>query len=127
MIVSFLGGLCKVDLKKFFIRPLLTIIEIKVCNIKRFLFIFTLYLFRLTLLQDTHRSHLREYEKYIQDVKSSKSTIQNLENSSNQVLNFKFYKSMKVYVENLIDCLDKKVHVCKYVIISFLWRNSLTM
>uniref|UniRef100_A0A8C6B4U1 GC-rich sequence DNA-binding factor 2 n=1 Tax=Monodon monoceros TaxID=40151 RepID=A0A8C6B4U1_MONMO len=64
---------------------------------------------RLTLLQDTHRSHLREYEKYIQDVKSSKSTIQNLENSSNQVLNFKFYKSMKVYVENLIDCLDKKI------------------
>ncbi|XP_060024527.1 intron Large complex component GCFC2 isoform X2 [Lagenorhynchus albirostris] len=64
---------------------------------------------RLTLLQDTHRSHLREYEKYIEDVKSSKSTIQNLENSSNQVLNFKFYKSMKVYVENLIDCLDKKI------------------
>ncbi|XP_026951741.1 intron Large complex component GCFC2 isoform X1 [Sagmatias obliquidens] len=64
---------------------------------------------RLTLLQDTHRSHLREYEKYLQDVKSSKSTIQNLENSSNQVLNFKFYKSMKVYVENLIDCLDKKI------------------
>ncbi|XP_028352653.1 intron Large complex component GCFC2 isoform X2 [Physeter macrocephalus] len=64
---------------------------------------------RLTLLQDTHRSHLREYEKYIQDVKSSKSTIQNLENSSNQVLNFKFYKSMKVYVENLIDCLNKKI------------------
>ncbi|XP_070367994.1 intron Large complex component GCFC2 isoform X3 [Equus asinus] len=48
---------------------------------------------RLTLLQDTHRSHLREYEKYIQDVKSSKSAIQNLENSSNQALNFKFYKS----------------------------------
>ncbi|XP_058406812.1 intron Large complex component GCFC2 isoform X2 [Diceros bicornis minor] len=48
---------------------------------------------RLTLLQDTHRSHLREYEKYMQDVKSSKSTIQNLENSSNQALNFKFYKS----------------------------------
>nr|XP_058934546.1 intron Large complex component GCFC2 isoform X2 [Kogia breviceps] len=64
---------------------------------------------RLTLLQDTHRSHLREYEKYIQDVRNSKSTIQNLENSSNQVLNFKFYKSMKVYVENLIDCLNKKI------------------
>ena len=127
MIVSLLGGLYKVDLKKIFIRPLLTIIEIKLCNIKQFLFIFILYLFRLTLLQDTHRSHLREYEKYIQDVKSSKSTIQNLENSSNQVLNFKFYKSMKVYVDNLIDCLNKKVHIYKYVIISFLWRNSLTM
>uniref|UniRef100_M3YAJ2 GC-rich sequence DNA-binding factor 2 n=1 Tax=Mustela putorius furo TaxID=9669 RepID=M3YAJ2_MUSPF len=64
---------------------------------------------RLTLLQDTHRSHLREYEKYIQDVESSKSTIQNLENSSNQALNFKFYKSMKIYVENLIDCLNEKI------------------
>ncbi|KAF0879645.1 GCFC2 factor, partial [Crocuta crocuta] len=64
---------------------------------------------RLTLLQDTHRSHLREYEKYIQDIKSSKNTIQNLENSSNQALNFKFYKSMKIYVENLIDCLNEKI------------------
>ncbi|KAM7078908.1 intron Large complex component GCFC2 isoform 2-T3 [Molossus nigricans] len=64
---------------------------------------------RLTLLQDTHRSHLREYEKYIEDVKSSKSAIQNLENSSNQALHFKFYKSMKIYVENLIDCLNEKI------------------
>ncbi|XP_068832505.1 intron Large complex component GCFC2 isoform X3 [Capricornis sumatraensis] len=64
---------------------------------------------RLTLLQDTHRSHLREYEKYIQDIKNSKSTIQNLENSSNQALSFKFYKSMKIYVENLIDCLNEKI------------------
>ncbi|XP_037383610.1 intron Large complex component GCFC2 isoform X3 [Talpa occidentalis] len=64
---------------------------------------------RLTLLQDTHRSHLREYEKYTEDVKSLKSTIQNLEDLSNQALNFKFYKSMKVYVENLIDCLNEKI------------------
>ncbi|XP_062934278.1 intron Large complex component GCFC2 isoform X3 [Cynocephalus volans] len=64
---------------------------------------------RLKLIQDTHRSHLREYEKYMQDVKSSKSTIQNLESSSNQALNYKFYKSMKVYVENLIDCLNEKM------------------
>uniref|UniRef100_G1PLB2 GCF C-terminal domain-containing protein n=1 Tax=Myotis lucifugus TaxID=59463 RepID=G1PLB2_MYOLU len=64
---------------------------------------------RLTLLQDTHRSHQREYEKYVEDVKSSKNTIQNLENSSNQALNFKFYKSMKIYVDNLIDCLNEKI------------------
>ncbi|XP_012612793.2 intron Large complex component GCFC2 [Microcebus murinus] len=64
---------------------------------------------RLTLLQDTHRSHLREYEKYMQDVKKSKSTIQHLESSSNQALNYKFYKSMKIYVENLIDCLNGKI------------------
>ncbi|XP_021565760.1 GC-rich sequence DNA-binding factor 2 [Carlito syrichta] len=64
---------------------------------------------RLTLLQETHRSHLREYEKYIQDVQSSKSTIHNLECSSNQAQNYKFYKSMKMYVENLIDCLNEKI------------------
>ncbi|XP_064233918.1 intron Large complex component GCFC2 isoform X4 [Aotus nancymaae] len=64
---------------------------------------------RLTLLQETHRSHLREYEKYVQNVKSSKSTIQNLESSSDQALNCKFYKSMKIYVENLIDCLNEKI------------------
>ncbi|XP_047637620.1 intron Large complex component GCFC2 isoform X3 [Phacochoerus africanus] len=64
---------------------------------------------RLTLLQDTHRSHLREYEKYMEDIKTSKSTIQNLENSSSQALNFKFYKSRKIYVENLIDCLNEKI------------------
>nr|XP_012612794.1 GC-rich sequence DNA-binding factor 2 isoform X2 [Microcebus murinus] len=64
---------------------------------------------RLTLLQDTHHSHLREYEKYMQDVKKSKSTIQHLESSSNQALNYKFYKSMKIYVENLIDCLNGKI------------------
>ncbi|XP_075419176.1 intron Large complex component GCFC2 isoform X2 [Tenrec ecaudatus] len=64
---------------------------------------------RLTLLQDTHRSHLREYEKYIQDIKNSKSTIENLENSSSQASNYKFYKSMKIYVENVIDCLNEKI------------------
>jgi hypothetical protein len=74
------------------------------------------YLFRLTLLQDTHRSHQREYEKYMQDIESSKSTIQNLESSSNHALSYKFYKSMKTYVENLIDCLNEKVYIHVYVI-----------
>ncbi|XP_014444372.1 GC-rich sequence DNA-binding factor 2 [Tupaia chinensis] len=70
---------------------------------------------RLTLLQDTHRSHLREYEKCKQDVKSSKSTIQNLENSSDQALNYKFYKSMKIYVDNLIDCLNEKIVIIQEI------------
>ncbi|XP_007619084.1 GC-rich sequence DNA-binding factor 2 isoform X1 [Cricetulus griseus] len=64
---------------------------------------------RLTLLQDTHRSHQREYEKYIEDIKSSKTAIQNLENASDQTLNYKFYKGMKIYVENIIDCLNEKI------------------
>ncbi|KAL6065123.1 hypothetical protein STEG23_031969 [Scotinomys teguina] len=64
---------------------------------------------RLTSLQDTHRSHQREYEKYVQDIKSSKTAIQNLESASDQSLNYKFYKGMKIYVENIIDCLNEKI------------------
>ncbi|KAM5227562.1 intron Large complex component GCFC2 [Ctenodactylus gundi] len=64
---------------------------------------------RLSVLQDTHRSHQREYEKYVEDIKSSQSTIQKLESSSNQALNYKFYKSMKMYVENLVDCVNEKI------------------
>ncbi|CAO2605518.1 Intron Large complex component GCFC2 [Lemmus lemmus] len=64
---------------------------------------------RLTLLQDTYRSHQREYEKYEQDIKSSKTAIQILENAPDQNLNYKFYKGMKIYVENIIDCLNEKI------------------
>ncbi|XP_060043561.1 intron Large complex component GCFC2 isoform X3 [Erinaceus europaeus] len=64
---------------------------------------------RLTLLQETHHSHLREYEKYIEDVKNSKSAIQKLENSSSETQSFKFYKTMKIYVDNLISFLDEKI------------------
>lgn len=71
----------------------------------------TFILFRLTLLQDTYRSHQREYEKYEQDIKSSKTAIQNLENAPDQNLNYKFYKGMKIYVENIIDCLNEKVYI----------------
>ncbi|CAH7135557.1 intron Large complex component GCFC2 [Phodopus roborovskii] len=64
---------------------------------------------RLTLLQESHRSHQREYEKYVQDIKSSKTAIQNLENTSDHALNYKFYKGMKIYVENIVDCLNEKI------------------
>ncbi|XP_052030001.1 intron Large complex component GCFC2 isoform X3 [Apodemus sylvaticus] len=64
---------------------------------------------RLTLLQDSHRAHQREYEKCVQDIKSSKTAIQNLESASDQALNYKFYKGMKIYVENIIDCLNEKI------------------
>uniref|UniRef100_A0A8C8S957 GC-rich sequence DNA-binding factor 2 n=1 Tax=Pelusios castaneus TaxID=367368 RepID=A0A8C8S957_9SAUR len=64
---------------------------------------------RITSLQDLHRAHQREYEKYTQDIENSKSTIQELETSSNASLNYKFYRSMKTYLENLVDCLNEKV------------------
>ncbi|XP_028618216.1 GC-rich sequence DNA-binding factor 2 [Grammomys surdaster] len=64
---------------------------------------------RLMLLQESHRSHQREYEKYVQDIQSSKTAIQTLESTSDQALNYKFYKGMKIYVENIIDCLNEKI------------------
>ncbi|XP_010016323.1 PREDICTED: GC-rich sequence DNA-binding factor 2, partial [Nestor notabilis] len=67
---------------------------------------------RIASLQDVHRAHQREYEKYKEDIESSKTTVQALEKSSDAALNYKFYRSMKTYVENLIDCLNEKL---KYI------------
>ncbi|XP_033916330.1 intron Large complex component GCFC2 isoform X3 [Melopsittacus undulatus] len=64
---------------------------------------------RITSLQNVHRAHQREYEKYKEDIKSSKATVQVLEKSSDAALNYKFYRSMKTYVENLINCLNEKL------------------
>ncbi|XP_074942773.1 intron Large complex component GCFC2 isoform X2 [Phalacrocorax aristotelis] len=73
---------------------------------ERFLF------FRITSLQDVHRAHQREYEKYMEDIESSKMSVQELEKSSDAALNYKFYRAMKTYVENLINCLNEKL---KYI------------
>ncbi|XP_075353922.1 intron Large complex component GCFC2 isoform X2 [Mycteria americana] len=67
---------------------------------------------RITSLQDVHRAHQREYEKYMEDIESSKMTVQELEKSSGAALNYKFYRAMKTYVENLINCLNEKL---KYI------------
>ncbi|XP_062429185.1 intron Large complex component GCFC2 isoform X2 [Rhea pennata] len=64
---------------------------------------------RITSLQDVHRAHQREYEKYVEDIESSKTSVQELEKSSNASLNYKFYRAMKIYVENLINCLNEKL------------------
>ncbi|KAM4903056.1 intron Large complex component GCFC2 isoform 1-T1 [Sylvia borin] len=64
---------------------------------------------RLTSLQDVHRAHQREYEKYMEDIQSSKMSVQELEKSSDAALNYKFYRGMKTYVENLINCLNEKL------------------
>ncbi|XP_030091896.1 intron Large complex component GCFC2 isoform X2 [Serinus canaria] len=64
---------------------------------------------RITSLQDVHRAHQREYEKYMEDIESSKMSVQELEKSSDAPLNYKFYRTMKTYVENLINCLNEKL------------------
>ncbi|XP_014813711.1 PREDICTED: GC-rich sequence DNA-binding factor 2 isoform X3 [Calidris pugnax] len=67
---------------------------------------------RITSLQDVHRAHQREYEKYMEDMEKSKMTVQELEKSSDAAQNYKFYRAMKTYVENLINCLNEKL---KYI------------
>ncbi|XP_075606604.1 intron Large complex component GCFC2 isoform X1 [Balearica regulorum gibbericeps] len=64
---------------------------------------------RITSLQDVHRAHQREYEKYMEDIEKSKMTVQELEKSTDAALNYKFYRAMKTYVENLINCLNEKL------------------
>ncbi|KAI1241283.1 GC-rich sequence DNA-binding factor 2, partial [Lamprotornis superbus] len=64
---------------------------------------------RITSLQDVHRAHQREYEKYMEDIESSKMSVQELEKSSDAALNYKFYRAMKTYIENLINCLNEKL------------------
>ncbi|XP_025948109.2 intron Large complex component GCFC2 isoform X2 [Dromaius novaehollandiae] len=64
---------------------------------------------RITSLQDVHRAHQREYEKYMKDIESSKVSVQELEKSSDASQNYKFYRAMKTYVENLINCLNEKL------------------
>nr|XP_033793384.1 GC-rich sequence DNA-binding factor 2 isoform X2 [Geotrypetes seraphini] len=65
---------------------------------------------RLKSFQEIHRSHQREYEKLVYDIECSKSVITNLE-QSNSAVNYKFYKTMKTYIENLADCLNEKISV----------------
>ncbi|XP_009956740.1 PREDICTED: GC-rich sequence DNA-binding factor 2, partial [Leptosomus discolor] len=64
---------------------------------------------RITSLQDVHRAHQREYEKYMEDIERSKMAVQELEKSSDAALNYKFYRAMKTYVENLVNCLNEKL------------------
>ncbi|XP_005297406.2 intron Large complex component GCFC2 isoform X1 [Chrysemys picta bellii] len=85
---------------------------------------------RITSLQDLHRAHQREHEKYTQDIESSKSTIQELERSSNAALNYKFYRSMKTYMESLIDCLNEKllhIHELESAMQMLLQQQAITL
>ncbi|XP_031460773.1 GC-rich sequence DNA-binding factor 2 [Phasianus colchicus] len=67
---------------------------------------------RIASLQDVHRAHQREYGKYMEDIESSKITVQELEKSSDAAMNYKFYKGMKTYVVNLVNCFNEKL---KYI------------
>ncbi|MEE6525637.1 hypothetical protein FKM82_025780, partial [Ascaphus truei] len=63
---------------------------------------------RLASFREVHRSHEQESERFMRDLESSKTTLEMLEKTSSERC-YKFYKEMKTYVENLVDCLNEKV------------------
>ncbi|MGH0151223.1 UNVERIFIED_CONTAM: hypothetical protein FKN15_042701 [Acipenser sinensis] len=68
---------------------------------------------RLTKKQ-VHRAHQREQEKIQQDIESAKTCLENLEDTSRD-LRYKFYKEMRIYIQNLVDCLSEKIQMISEV------------
>ncbi|MGH0147512.1 UNVERIFIED_CONTAM: hypothetical protein FKN15_045442 [Acipenser sinensis] len=65
---------------------------------------------RLESIGQVHRAHQREQEKIQQDIESTKTCLENLEDTS-PCLRYKFYKEMRIYVQNLVDCLSEKIQM----------------
>ncbi|KAM5165084.1 intron Large complex component GCFC2 [Mantella aurantiaca] len=63
---------------------------------------------RITSIEEVHRSHLLDNENYTHDLENSKNALEKLETSSVEN-SFKFFKEMKIYVENFVDCLNEKI------------------
>ncbi|XP_075057453.1 intron Large complex component GCFC2 [Mixophyes fleayi] len=63
---------------------------------------------RIASVQEVHRSHVVESDKYARDLENSKNILQMLEKSSSEQ-SYKFLKEMKIYVENFVDCLNEKI------------------
>ncbi|KAM3932143.1 intron Large complex component GCFC2 [Leptodactylus fuscus] len=63
---------------------------------------------RIASIEEVHRAHVLDSEKYTHDLENAKNTLQKLEASSSEK-SYKFFKEMKVYVENYVDCLNEKI------------------
>ncbi|XP_073442704.1 intron Large complex component GCFC2 isoform X2 [Dendrobates tinctorius] len=63
---------------------------------------------RMASVEEVHRTHVLDSEKYTRDLENAKNTLQKLETSSSEK-SYKFFKEMKVYVENFVDCLNEKI------------------
>ncbi|CAJ0968536.1 unnamed protein product [Ranitomeya imitator] len=63
---------------------------------------------RMASIEEVHRAHVLDSEKYTRDLETAKNTLQKLETSSSEK-SYKFFKEMKVYVENFVDCLNEKI------------------
>ena len=65
-------------------------------------------------LQDVPRAHQREYEKHVESIDSSKITAQECEKPSDAAMNYRFYRGMKTYIENLVKSFNEKVRVFSF-------------
>ncbi|RXM34345.1 GC-rich sequence DNA-binding factor 2 [Acipenser ruthenus] len=68
----------------------------------------------LESVEQVHRAHQREQEKIQQDIESAKTCLENLEDTSRD-LRYKFYKEMRIYIQNLVDCLSEKIQMISEV------------
>ncbi|XP_071999793.1 intron Large complex component GCFC2 [Engystomops pustulosus] len=63
---------------------------------------------RISSMEEVHRAHVMDNEKYTHDLEDAKSALQKLETSTSE-RSYKFFKEMKVFVENFVDCLNEKI------------------
>ncbi|XP_015194539.2 intron Large complex component GCFC2 isoform X1 [Lepisosteus oculatus] len=63
---------------------------------------------KLDSLREVHRAHEQEQKRIQMDIESAKTSVEQLEGASTDQ-RYKFYKEMKIYVQNLVDCLTEKV------------------
>ncbi|MBN3291388.1 GCFC2 factor, partial [Polypterus senegalus] len=63
---------------------------------------------RLESLLEVHRAHQRNQTKIQLDIENVRSSLENAENNISDEL-YRFYKEMRIYAHNLVDCLNEKV------------------
>lgn len=67
---------------------------------------------RLDSLTEVHRARQAELRKMEGDIENAKNSVEILEESS-PVKHLEFYRSIAVFVHNLVECLQEKVSVNK--------------
>lgn len=66
--------------------------------------------FRLTSMDEVHRTHKLEADKLEHDIGDSEMSIVNCEASSPKLEDrFRFFQEMRGYVRDLVECLNEKV------------------
>ncbi|XP_066554837.1 intron Large complex component GCFC2 [Amia ocellicauda] len=63
---------------------------------------------KLESLREVHRAHEAEHRRMQLDMESARAALQQLEDTTADQC-YRFYKDMKLYVQNLVDCLTDKI------------------